>query len=252
MNFDLNENQIREFEKKFYAAKEKILLSKIFEETIFILNNEWKHKVEIRCLALGQIFRSQKSMYQLAYLTCIAENYSIKNISVYDPAFEEPEIIYMENVLKFRNEKNFKPNLREEINTCLYFLPHAPIDVVSEIFLTEKPNFFLSNDLHVQTKSFTDNQLFTSYPIIFEMLKVEKNFKQGVRNESCEFVIVKKNKKKRKNKKIEALVVNNNQSDKICYFDSLEIYTFNEQNISYNMWNGSFSDLAFHRLEKKG
>jgi hypothetical protein len=195
--------------------------------------------VKIRCVALGSPCQDEPALYQLALLKAIAEEYNITSghISIYDPVFSSLDNQLFNN-LGYRVEEAFDAL---DNDSCLYFLPHAPLDLTNAV-LRQQPKFFLSNNVLSHTQRVLKSDLHEKYPLLSKLVHtLEKNTEHVVDDFQP---IVKRKNRRQKNKfrepKIDYTAIES-------YFSEPTVVSFKE--IEQGPWLNSFTDLAFHVIK---
>ncbi|KAI5964052.1 uncharacterized protein KGF55_001994 [Candida pseudojiufengensis] len=214
---------------KIDELKQIIKNSKFYTEIKHSLHNhEFKR---IRCLALGSPIESSNSRYQYALLLLLIELLNIKEISIYDPIFNEKDKELLRN---FKIEETY-PYPKDE-NT-LFYMPHLPLKIMEQIINTEKPVYFIGNDIVSHTDRLSKqklNELYPSMSILLHLLNDSTN------NDGFTKVI-----KRRKQYKEPEINYDYNS----VYFKDIEIKRYLNNFNKTDPWGTSFSDLAFHKLK---
>ncbi|KAH3663946.1 hypothetical protein WICMUC_005885 [Wickerhamomyces mucosus] len=239
----LNENLI---------SKLKIIKSSTLYKEIFITLKEIKF-IKIRCLALGSPSQDQPSLYQLALLILLVEEFNLhsENISLYDPIFNELDLKLLTINYRYRVEKNYDQIFDQD--EILYFLPHAPLNLTNEIIDLESPKLLLANNIITHTDRLTNLELFEKYPTISKIINYINNLDQSDKLTSGNldgFQKVINNNSKRKLQRKNKYNANNvktiDYSQIVTYFEKVELKSF--KHLEEGPWLNSFSDIAFHRL----
>lgn len=232
--------------KKLELTQEKLLRhKKCIQTTLFYEKTLEKLShlgfVRIRCLALGSPTEEFQSLYQLALLELLAENYNIaaNKISLYDPVFTELDLRLFEN-----SNYSVQPECGWDSSKTLFYLPHAPRDVI-EILLNEKqPLWILGNDLSMTIGTLSSEVFLEKYPTLATIVHTQESLLAT----NCNFQVVTRRRKKRLNKIVYQAPELLYELEKM-YFSRVEIFRLESPENA--LWKNSFSDLAFNHLLKK-
>lgn len=96
----------------------------------------------IRCLALGSPTASRSALFQLALLIEVASIYKVRSVSVYDPVFCNADRALLE-----RLHYDISETLENAASDCLFFLPHADLELTEEVLMRHEPHWLLSNNI---------------------------------------------------------------------------------------------------------
>ncbi|KAK6462912.1 hypothetical protein DFJ63DRAFT_98960 [Scheffersomyces coipomensis] len=227
--------------KKFQAILEE---SDFFKETKEIIRNE--KFTYIRCLALGSPSSMKTPLFQLAYVIIILNELEIefKNLSFYDPVFTSVDEDLLVTQLGATIDKEIPTHF--EANSTLYFLPHAPIELMNTLLDSIRPHYLLCNDVVSHTDGYTKLKLFEKYPKVSALLNVT-NQDQKVKPDEEPFVVPKSRNKKKKGQFIEPVI---DYTTVDVYFKSCRIIRLNHANKDQN-WGTAFSDLSYHIITDK-
>lgn len=189
----------------------------------------------IRCLALGSPSIDDAALCQLAFLKIIVSEYNVSDISLYDPVFT-PLDEFLFEFEKYKLEKEYKPI---DVDTTLYFLPHAELDLTNHIINSENPKILLSNNILTHTERLIKSDLYSKYPILSKMVNILEPTKETPIDG---FQPVKK--RNRKSKKFIEKTFDHSIID--SYFTDITLISFKDN--EEGDWNNAFTDLAYHKL----
>ncbi|KAG0690285.1 hypothetical protein C6P40_003306 [Pichia californica] len=220
----------------------------------------------IRCLGLGSIINSSMPMFQMALLSLLVDhlmkiyndkkntnNNIIIEVSVWDPIFDETEILFLKHKLHYKVIENDVNDKQQQKNT-LFYLPHFPISSLEKFISITQPQYLLSNDLTVYNNKFTDSKFFSLYPNsarlanLISQVTLNLNKTSDI-NSVDEFQIVSKKNRKKKNpiKYIPSIIDYDFDS---AFFKSVKSTKISNGNDLSNDWDSAFTDLAFYSILK--
>lgn len=236
-------------EKRLSAHTEVLSKSEFFTATVELLRDiPFKR---IRCLALGSPTEEFQALFQLAYLQLIIKEFEIlpKCVSLFDPIFTPQDEHLLTTVHHYSVEEHHSP---EETSDILYFMPHAPRSVTSQLLLDEKPQWILGNDVRVTMGTLSKLKFLLEYPPLAKLVhmaekaeKAEKAHNTGEKTQE-EFTVVRR-RKKRPGKSV--YVEPELDYDLVeVYFDQITITRI--ESPSSAAWASSFSDLAINVIHK--
>ncbi|CUM48692.1 uncharacterized protein AC631_00319 [Debaryomyces fabryi] len=236
----LDKDEVELLNVKFSKYEKIMSESSLFAETVKMLKD---HSItHIRCLALGSPSDSNAALYQLAYLTQICGQLSIKpsNVSLYDPVFNELDKRFLTTV------KLFKISDEDDLigTKTLYFLPHASLELTEQVLKESQPLFLLGNDIISHTDRLTKRKIHDTYRNISLLIRVLESVK-ALPKERDGFISVTAKKRKSRNKKpvFKEPEIEYNYDD--CYFNAAELTRIESVQ---GVWGSSFSDIAFHHI----
>lgn len=96
----------------------------------------------IRCLALGQMSEYINPRFQLALLLIIAKELQITNITAWDPIFTETDVRLLNHYGIQVCEESPEPT-----PNILWYVPHGPLKLVTELPQQIGSGVYLGNDL---------------------------------------------------------------------------------------------------------
>ncbi|KAG7664983.1 uncharacterized protein J8A68_001511 [[Candida] subhashii] len=251
---DTNEDQLTKHISKISQFQTTILNSKLFTEISTTLSSTLPPKsiTSIRCLALGSPTDSTPAKYQLSLLLQLIPLLNtpelITTISFYDPIFTELDIQLIKTLLPTAIiQQEYTPPIP---NTTLYFLPHAPLDLMEEILKVDKPAYLLCNDLISHTDRLTKRKLSEQYPTIAVCVEYLTKSEQTTTAEGGDgFIpVTKKRRNKKKGVFVEPEIVYDFDG---VYFKGVERERFDHGSDKGDPWGNSFSDLAYHYIIPK-
>ncbi|CAK9435285.1 uncharacterized protein LODBEIA_P57500 [Lodderomyces beijingensis] len=212
------------------SHRETIRNSSFFHEIQESLSGDFTN---IRCLALGSPSESSNARYQYALLLELVETKNIAEVSLYDPVFTDLD---MELFKPFTVEEHYRGGAGPE---TLYYIPHAPLEVMEQILVTDKPMVFLGNDIIAHTDRLTKRKLASLYPTMAVLVHYSDD---GSCNDGFTPVT---NKKRNSRKFKEPEIVYNFNA---VHFHGVEITRYKNSFNKKTPWGNAFSDIAFHRL----
>lgn len=200
----------------------------------------------IRCLALGSISDASAPKSQLCLLRRLADKFNLP-VSLWDPAFNELDIRYLEE-LGYTVEEEYNPS-----DNTLYYMAHPPIEVVEAVVQNEKPTVMLTNDLSQYCLRMTDTEYYRRYPKCATITHCAMTThcdtithgSGSVDNVDTDFQVV-RSKRRGTNAKPKSKpkpAVEYNLDD--CYFKTAHSTRFVDTN---QEWDNAFGDLALVRL----
>lgn len=192
---------------------------------------------KVRCVALGSPSQEEPALYQLALLRLIAENQHIKSrhISLYDPVFTALDIALFRR-LDYIVEEEYTPTEKDD---CLYFLPHAPLNLTNTVLLQE-PKFFLSNNAVRHTERLAKAELHAKYPLLSKLVHILEPSTASVPGDGFTPVVRRRHRKN----KAKLIDTNINYDEIRSYFSSAAMTSFKEW--EEGPWLNAFTDLALH------
>ncbi|KAK6202277.1 SRR1-domain-containing protein [Scheffersomyces amazonensis] len=222
--------------------------SKFFQESQDILGQlSIKY---IRCLALGSPIDMTNAMYQLAYILEIMDILSIptKNLSLYDPIFNTNDEKFLIDIVNSTIDEQIPTHFAPE--STLYFLPHAPIELMETLLDTEFPIYVLGNDVVSHTDGFTKRKLFEKYPKVSKLLNQISSpikLQQEPKQDEVPFQTPKSRSRKNRNKFVEPVI---DYTTVPVYFSGCKIVRFKQSVSKDAVWGNAFSDLAYHLISE--
>lgn len=96
----------------------------------------------IRCLALGSFTEFVNPRFQLALLLIMAEHLKVKEISAWDPIFNEDDKKVLERFGIVVTDRDFAEG-------ALWYVPHGPFSLVVDLPLKIGQDIYIGNDLSV-------------------------------------------------------------------------------------------------------
>lgn len=221
--------------EKLLVYRLELRKSKLLAQTIAAFELAPKFS-RIRCLALGSPCDSKPALYQLGYILELAEYLGVtdEDISFYDPVFNEND----KEVLKLWSiEESYTP---KNIDTTLFFLPHAGLDLTEVILNENRPRWMLANNLITHTERLSQQKLHDTYETISTLVKVMEN-KQEVKK-TDEFVTV----KKKRNKKYVFT-----EPEIVYDYDKVYFSSFKMTVLTSDIGENAFTDLSFQHIVAK-
>ncbi|ODV81562.1 uncharacterized protein CANTADRAFT_24464 [Suhomyces tanzawaensis NRRL Y-17324] len=228
---------------KLQAFQSQLHASKFITECHQSLHPIKPKVSRIRCLALGSPVGSKNALYQLAFLAELASFLGINEVSVYDPVFTKTDIYLLENHLKYSVTKGGFGKV-QDLET-LYFMPHAPLELTQVLLDSEKPLYFLGNDILAHTDRYTKAKLHDKYETISLLVHLSED--KPKEKSADDFTPVSRRKKK-KNVFVEPEI---NYDYTNSYLGKLQMTRYKESFKKDSDWGNSFSDLALHVIEPR-
>lgn len=227
---------IHNLESKHKAVRESVLYKKITDACDPV------KFTSIRCVALGSPCQETPALYQLALLRAIAEDHGIPNgqISLFDPVFTALDEALLHD-MGYIVEDVYSPKVDKD--TCLFFLPHAPLSLTNTILNDQEPKHFLSNNVVTHTDRMIKTELHKKYPLLSKLVHLLEQSTTAIVDD-FQPVIKRKNRKPQKNKFIE-IKIDYDAVD--TYFSSPSMTSFKES--EEGPWINSFTDLAYHIIQ---
>ncbi|CAH6722192.1 SRR1-like protein Ber1p [[Candida] jaroonii] len=212
-------NDMLKIRQKLGSYKEIIEKTNAYKECI----DKIPSVKTLRCLALGSPSDSNIAMYQLAFLVLLQEKFKFE-VSAYDPIFNDNDNELF-SYLKITVEEDFEA----EMETTLYYLPHAPLDLTETIIKTEI-KYMLGNNIAKHTERLTKSKLHQQYPTLSHLVNLT------TQETKDEFITVSR-RKKYVPPKIE-------YDYSTTYFKSLQLTEFDNDGPL-----NCFSDMTLHVIE---
>lgn len=250
-------NRLKTFDEQIAdyrnVIKESLMLQKLVEQ-IEDLKNSFKI---IRCLAIGGFTDDFPARYQLALLLelydVLLNEESKILVSIYDPVFTDEDKAFISNMGDSWSIEETITYSEENVDSILYFLPHAPLDLTEDILINEKPKYWLANNIIQHVDRYTKLQLHEKYPLISKLVHVleARNpvYKKQENNQDGFSTFV--SKKKRRNNKFKLQEVEIDYDNTVSYFNTCKILTdFDSGDLLKDKpWINAFSDLTLHLIE---
>ncbi|ODV94457.1 hypothetical protein PACTADRAFT_51293, partial [Pachysolen tannophilus NRRL Y-2460] len=226
---------------EFCDKLELLANSFFYKETILILNKiKFEPKItNIRCLTIGSISQDSAALYQLCYLKLLADFFQLsgEKISIFDPIFTNLDSKFLIEKLGFKIDKN--SNFAD-----FYFMPHAPIVLIEEILIKDKPKFMLTNDISIYNDKWSDYELYEKYPNIALLKNCIQNNKDNEQEKQSNGFQIYHSKKKLKKKNLVHIEPTINYNYQDCFFTKCTKLQFIQNN--EQLYGNSFSDMAIH------
>ncbi|SMN22697.1 similar to Saccharomyces cerevisiae YLR412W BER1 Protein involved in microtubule-related processes, N-acetylation [Maudiozyma saulgeensis] len=251
--------KIRSLDEVLQSYRDLINGSEMFSNLKETLSQHKDEIHSIRCLAIGSFTQDFPAKYQIALLleliAYLQSNENTIQVSIYDPVFNGSDLEYLvKNYPKWETKYEVDKEVFNS-NSTLFFLPHAPLDLTEQVLQTEKPKFFLANNIIQHTDRYTKGELNEKYPLLSKLVHLVESKSETAQPQEVAvsaskdgfeaFVPKRKRKQKSKYKLIE----------KVIDFDSIQstftqctiTTTFEEGKLLRDKpWVNSFSDLAMH------
>ncbi|CDK24223.1 unnamed protein product [Kuraishia capsulata CBS 1993] len=222
--------------------------TKTYADALEVIRNKLANIdiVSVRCLALGSPSNEFNALYQLAFLVLILDELKIRQVSVYDPAFNDIDVLLFEE-LGFKIEDKITQKVSKE-EDILYYMPHAPVELLEEIITSEKIVVMITNDLRRYIGRWTSQDLYEKHPNVARIGYLTSQIRSEQPSTDDGFEMVASKKKVRKNRRNKLKVVDTNVDYHLdeCYFDSCDIAEILGGSDISGEWKDSFSCLAVH------
>lgn len=218
------------------GRKTAVLESKVYSQTIKLL--DLLHFLKIRCLALGSPTNEFQALYQLAFLQLLADQFEVKKVSCWDPAFSEEDKLLLQKV-GFLVEENETLNPTD----TLYYMPHAPRTFTNNFIKERQPRWILGNDLTVTAGSYGKAKFLEELPTLATIVHMTED---AVVQKDDGFSMVKR--KKKKNQKY-VFKEPELEYPTDLYFDRVDITRIDGD--SNQPWKELFSDMALNVFQPK-
>lgn len=221
--------------ERLEVYRQELRRSKLLADTVAAvkLANTFTH---IRCLALGPPCDSKPALYQLGYILELAEDLEIveSHISFYDPIFSQND---REVLSLWVVEDSYDV---QDINSTLFFLPHAGLDLTETILNEYLPRWMLANNLTTHTERMSLVKLHDNYESISTLVKIME--KQKIQPPVDGFVSAKK---KRNQKYVFK------QPDIVYDFEKVYFCDFKMAVLASDVGDNAFTDLSFQHIIPK-
>lgn len=235
--------------QRLQRHEETISASGLFHASVSALENLPFSR--IHCLALGSPTLEFQALFQLAYLTLLANKFGIAadKIDLYDPVFDENDKHLLETVLRYRIA-DVLPG--ENSKTTLYYMPHAPRSVTDMFIASIEPRWILGNDVTVTMGTLGKARFLAEYPTLATLVHLAETLSKEPegQNEKPELdgfqVAGRRRRGNRKNVYVEPK----------CEYDLASMY-FGRVTVERFVspgnapWKDSFSDLALNTIFTK-
>ncbi|CCK69058.1 Ber1p KNAG_0B06290 [Huiozyma naganishii CBS 8797] len=245
------------FEEVLASFRNIIRDSKMFESLSKQLQPWMRNLTRIRCLAIGSFTEDIPARYQLALLLELSDLIKAEtqgntvSVSLYDPVFNESDLNFIEKMCTDWTVEKEVEGSKEDSESTLFFLPHAPLDLTESVLSREKPMYLLANNIISHTDRYTKVQLYEKYPLMCKLVYFSAPDSLGIgtkaKHDGFSTFIPKR---KRKNNKyiLKEPEIDFQKVD--SYFTTCTVvYDFeNGQQLRNQPWVNSFSDLCLHSL----
>lgn len=246
-------SRLKSFEELLQGDRHVIKSSSMFHDLCGALEPYGAKIDRIRCLAIGGFHETFPARYQLALLLELVDYLAHDGnllVSIYDPVFSDDDKAYITAKGQQWTIDENSP-WRDESDSTLFFLPHAPLDLSEVIVASEKPKLWLANNVIQHSDRYTKLQLHEKYPLMSKLVNCLSLRQQPPSQTEDQFAVFvsKKSKKKRAKNRFQEPEIN--YADVCSYFSECKVLTDFDNGIllKEQPWVNSFSDLTLHLIE---